>query len=169
MQLRILLSWDIMPSHWVNSSWCFVKTQWSHFERSYTWKWDHYTVSKQWEWITQWYSIISQNTALSVFPKFYCSRAPLFLPRRNNPQWAKASSLSRIHDHTQLNTSHSVGLLWTSDQPDTRNLYPITHNTRKRQTSMSQARFEPIIPASEWPQTLYLRLLVHCDLPLIFH
>jgi len=33
-------------------------------------------------------------------------------------QQAKASSLSRIHDHTQLDTPYSVGLLWTSDQPD---------------------------------------------------
>jgi len=32
------------------------------------------------------------------------------------PQSAKASSLSRIHDHTRLDTPHSVGLLWTSDQ-----------------------------------------------------
>jgi len=31
------------------------------------------------------------------------------------PQWAKATSLSRIHDHTQLPDSpHSVGFLWTS-------------------------------------------------------
>jgi len=34
------------------------------------------------------------------------------------PQWAKTSSLWRIHDHTQLDTPHLVGLLWTSDQPD---------------------------------------------------
>jgi len=26
--------------------------------------------------------------------------------------------ISRIHDHPQLDTSHSVGLLWTNDQPD---------------------------------------------------
>jgi hypothetical protein len=26
-------------------------------------------------------------------------------------------SLSRLHDHTNLGTPHSVGLLWTSDQP----------------------------------------------------
>jgi len=40
------------------------------------------------------------------------------LPRRNSPQWAKASSLSRIHDHTRIDTLQSVGLLWTSDKPD---------------------------------------------------
>jgi hypothetical protein len=30
--------------------------------------------------------------------------------------WAKASSLSRIHYHSQLDTPHSIGLLWTRDQ-----------------------------------------------------
>jgi len=33
------------------------------------------------------------------------------------PWWAKASSLSRIHDHIQLDTLLSVGLPWMSDQP----------------------------------------------------
>jgi len=32
-------------------------------------------------------------------------------------QWARASSLERLHDHTQ-DTPRSVELLWTSDQPD---------------------------------------------------
>jgi hypothetical protein len=31
-------------------------------------------------------------------------------------------------------TSHSVGLLWTSDHPDPTDLYLATHNTHKRQT-----------------------------------
>ena len=34
-----------------------------------------------------------------------------------------------------------------------RNLYLTTHNTRKRQTSLLLARFEPTIPVSERPQT----------------
>jgi hypothetical protein len=34
-----------------------------------------------------------------------------------------------------------------------RDLYLTTHSTHKRQTSMLPARFEPTIPASEWPQT----------------
>jgi hypothetical protein len=49
--------------------------------------------------------------------------------------------------HTQ-EAPHSVGLLWTSDQPDAG-----THNTRKRQISLPLAGFEPTIPASERPQT----------------
>jgi hypothetical protein len=32
-------------------------------------------------------------------------------------------------------------------------LYLTTHNTYKRQTYMSLAGFEPVIPASEWKQT----------------
>jgi hypothetical protein len=39
----------------------------------------------------------------------------LFCTMAQQPQWAKASSLSRMHDHTQLrDTPHSVGFLWTS-------------------------------------------------------
>jgi len=37
-----------------------------------------------------------------------------------------------------------------------RGLYLTTHNTQKRQTSMSQAGFESAIPASERPQTYAL-------------
>jgi hypothetical protein len=39
-----------------------------------------------------------------------------FFQWRNSPQCSRASSLSTLHDRTQ--TPHSVGLLWTSDQPD---------------------------------------------------
>jgi hypothetical protein len=45
----------------------------------------------------------------------------IFFLRGNNPWWATASSLSRLHDHTQWDTPHSVGILWTSDQPDAEN------------------------------------------------
>jgi len=41
-----------------------------------------------------------------------------FLTMAQQPWWDKASSFSRIHDHTQVDTPQSVGLLWTSDQPD---------------------------------------------------
>jgi len=40
-----------------------------------------------------------------------------------------------------------------SDQPRRRDLYLTTHNTNKRQTDMTPARFEPSTPASERPQT----------------
>ena len=51
-------------------------------------------------------------------------------------------------------TPHSVGLFWTSDQPDAETTHYLTrHTTHKRQTSMPPAGFEPAFPASERPQT----------------
>ena len=49
---------------------------------------------------------------------------------------------SRLHS----DTPHSVGFLWTSDQPDAETS---TYNTHKRQTYILPAGFEPAIPASE--------------------
>jgi hypothetical protein len=43
-------------------------------------------------------------------------RRSIIFPRYNSPRWDRASLLSRFHDHTQV-ASHSVGLLWASDQP----------------------------------------------------
>jgi hypothetical protein len=40
----------------------------------------------------------------------------------NSPNWARASSLSRLNDHTQ--TAQSVGLLLTTGQPDTETSLP---------------------------------------------
>ena len=74
-----------------------------------------------------------------------------FFTMAQQPQWAKTSSLSRIHDHTQLHKQHSEGLLWERSARR-RDLYLTIHNTHKRQTSMSPAGFEPAIPASERPQ-----------------
>ena len=50
---------------------------------------------------------------------------------------------------------HSVGLLWTSDQPDaeTSTWQNTTHN---RQKSMPPAGFEPTISAGEQPKTYAL-------------
>jgi hypothetical protein len=50
--------------------------------------------------------------------------------------WAKASSLSRIRDYTQLDTLISVGLLWTNDQPDER---PLLDNTQHSQETLFYA------------------------------
>jgi len=36
----------------------------------------------------------------------------------DNPYTARVSSLPRVRDQTHLDTPISVGLLWTSDQPD---------------------------------------------------
>ena len=39
-----------------------------------------------------------------------------FIYHGTPPQWTKATSLSKTHDHIH---TRSVGLLWKSDQPDT--------------------------------------------------
>jgi len=53
---------------------------------------------------------------------------------------------SRSHTKTQ----HSVGFLWTSDQPDA----VTSDNTQhSQQTSIHPVGFESAIPASERPQT----------------
>jgi hypothetical protein len=48
-------------------------------------------------------------------------------------------------------TSRSVGLLWTSDQPEAENSNLTKHHTHKKQTSMTPAGFEPKIQASDRP------------------
>ena len=45
-------------------------------------------------------------------------------------------------------TRHSLGILWTSDQPDADTLFDNTYHFKKR-TSMPSAGFEPAIPANE--------------------
>ena len=49
-------------------------------------------------------------------------------------------------------TLHSVGLLWTNDQPDPE-ASTWHHTTLTRETSVRPAGFEPAIPTSEQPQT----------------
>jgi hypothetical protein len=55
------------------------------------------------------------------------------------------------HTHT-----HTVGLLWTRDRTVAETATYTTHNIHKRQTSMSSAGYETIIPASDRPQTYVL-------------
>ena len=47
----------------------------------------------------------------------------------NSPFWARASSLSRLHDHTQ--TQRLAGLCWMSDEPNTET-YAWEHKTLTR-------------------------------------
>jgi len=56
-----------------------------------------------------------------------------------------------------LNDKHTIGRT-PPDEGSARRiyLYLTTHNTHKRQTSMSPAGFEPAIPASKRPQTYVL-------------
>ena len=71
------------------------------------------------------------------------------------PQWARASSLSRIHVHTQWRTTVGRTPLdeWSARRRDH---YLTKHSTHNWQASMPSAGFEPTIPASEWPQTYAL-------------
>jgi hypothetical protein len=57
----------------------------------------------------------------------------------------------RWHTITYIHT-HTVGLLWTTDQPVAEATAYTTHSKRKRRTSMPSAGFKPAIPQIEWPQ-----------------
>ena len=59
---------------------------------------------------------------------------------------------SRSHS----DTTHSVGLLWTSDRLVAETFPCPKHNIHNRHTSMLSVRFEPAIPASKWPHTYIL-------------
>jgi hypothetical protein len=58
--------------------------------------------------------------------------------------------IEALRSHTDK--PHSVGFLWTSDQPDTV-ISTWQHTTFTRDISMLPAGFEPAIPASERRQT----------------
>ena len=61
--------------------------------------------------------------------------------------------------YTLIDTRHSLPVLlrqYVTRSALRRDLYLTTHNSHKRQTSMPRARFEPVIPASEWPHTQFL-------------
>jgi len=70
-----------------------------------------------------------------------------FLSWRNSPWWAKASSLSRIHDHTRHITLGRSPLDGWSTRWET-STWQHTIFARDRHPS-PQAVFEPIISASE--------------------
>ena len=53
----------------------------------------------------------------------------------------------------ETSLSHLIDSSGRVISPSHRPVCPTTHNTHKRQPSISQAGFEPIIPAGEWPQT----------------
>jgi len=50
--------------------------------------------------------------------ELYClpNIVPLVLPRLDSPSWAMTTSLFGFRG--QLDTPHSIDLLWTSDQPN---------------------------------------------------
>ena len=72
----------------------------------------------------------------------------LFVPWRNCPQWARASSLTRHHGHAQIYHTRSDSP-WRVIAPMQR---PLPNKTHKRQTSMTPAGLETATSASEPPQ-----------------
>ena len=74
---------------------------------------------------------------------------------RNNPQWARASSFTRVLDQTQRRITVGRTPLneWSARRRD---LYLTTHNIHNRQTSTPPVGFEPTISAGERPQTYAL-------------
>ena len=76
---------------------------------------------------------------------------PSFLPQHNSPSWVRPSSLSRFHNHTELDITHSVGLFGRVTSPRQGRVRDNTQHSK--QTSMPPVGIEPAIPASERPQT----------------
>ena len=71
------------------------------------------------------------------------------------PHWTRASSFTRFLDYIQRRTT--VGRTPLDEgSARRRDLYLTTYNVHNRQTSTPPVGFEPIIPASERPQTYTL-------------
>jgi ferredoxin-like protein FixX len=82
---------------------------------------------------------------------FYLHRGLLLHLNTLNDTHAQARAHTHTHTHTH---THKLGRTLLDDGSDRRRgLYLATHNTHKRQTSMSMAWFELPIPKSEGPQT----------------
>jgi hypothetical protein len=72
----------------------------------------------------------------------------IFFHGARAPHWVWVSSLSILYDHTQVDTPHSVRLLWTSDQSNAETS-SWQHKTYNRQTCMSLVEFKPTKSAGE--------------------
>jgi len=72
-----------------------------------------------------------------------------FLPLYNSPWWVRAFLSSRFRNHTQLDTTQLVRLLWTSDKTDAGT------STGQQHTQLTDERagFKPAVPQSEQSQT----------------
>jgi hypothetical protein len=72
---------------------------------------------------------------------------------RNSPLRTRTASFLKFLDHTKY---HITVARLSLDETSAcrRDRYLTTHNTHERQTFMPSARFEPSIPASNWPQIL---------------
>jgi len=88
----------------------------------------------------------------TVIHLFINNSSPPPPARDNSPQWARAYTISKLHDHTQRRTA--VGRTPLDGRSTRRtDVYLTTHNTHNRQISMPLDGFETAIPTSERPQT----------------
>ena len=74
----------------------------------------------------------------------------------SSPTLALDTSFFIFLDLIQLDTPHTVELLWMSDQLVAEAATYSTHNRQKRQTTMPSGGFEPAIPTMDWLQTYAL-------------
>jgi len=74
---------------------------------------------------------------------------------RYNPQWARASSFTKLLDHTQRRTTDGRTPL-DEESARRKGLFLTIQNTHNRQTSRPLVGFELIISAGERPQTYAL-------------
>jgi hypothetical protein len=87
--------------------------------------WQHTTLTRDRHPCRRWDSNPQSQQPRGRRPTSYSARPPASAHKnppppsgRNSPTGTRACSLSRLHDHTVSFTPHSVGLLWTRDQPD---------------------------------------------------
>ena len=108
---------------------------------SYTIRWREYIRAI----LTATEEIKPRHTTIQSYKVYF-----RFFPQRcKRPQWARATLLWRLHDHTQVR--HTILLdEWSARRRD---LYLTTPNTHKRQTFTPSQGFEPTILASERMQT----------------
>jgi len=98
----------------------------------------------------------NENVKGTLHASVKCSRqlrmnSPFFVPWCNRPRRPRPPHCRGFMIVLRHTTPGRTPLdEWSARRRD---LYLTTHNTHKRQTSMSAAGFKPTIPASEWPQT----------------
>ena len=115
-------------------SWWWAVSCPKHVETYY--KWNIYLLAA-----SSWCSYLSLQFNVLI---------TIFLTWRNSPQWAKASSLSRMITLRHTTLDRTAVDEWSARRRD---LYMTTHNSYNRQTSMPTAGLEPTVQASERLQT----------------
>jgi hypothetical protein len=97
-------------------------------------------------------SLLCWTFLIALLTGFVCESYIFVCFWRDSPHWAWASSFKRFLDHTQRRITAGRTPLdeWSARRRD---LYPTTHKTHNRQTSMPPVGFEFTISAGDRPQT----------------